>query len=256
MLDICWFSTGRDLEAYKLLLDVIEATKKKKIDGRIVLCFLNQEEGESLYSDKMIMLLKNEGIPIQALSTKKFLLQKRLSLNEGRRFFDEEVLRRIENYKFDLIFLAGYMLILSEILFEKYTILNLHPSLPGKYKGKWEEVVRKIIENEEKVFGAMIHIVSERLDEGPPVTYCKITLPEEFSSLYENVKRKDSSSYEKLFTIIRQREFAIETPLIIETLSALSKGEIKIRDKNVYWQNEKVLGGIDLTERIIGGGIG
>lgn len=251
MFEICWFSTGRDEEALKLLTNVVDATKTGKISGKISLCFFNREIGESHYSDKMIEIAKNENIPTETLSTKRFLEEKGLSLSEGRKLFDEEVLKRIQTYKFDLIFLAGYMLIVSEVLFERFTILNLHPSLPGKYKGKWEDVIRKTIENGERSFGAMIHIVSDKLDEGPPVTYCKITLSgDKISSLYEKAKMGEKKSFEKLFRIIREKEFSIEAPLIIETLSALSRGKITIKGKSVYWQGKEVKEGVDITNSI------
>jgi len=253
MLQICWFSTGRDDAALELFKEALSATKTKKIDGKISLCFINREIGESETSDRMIKLVRSEKIPLETLSTNRFLNERGLSLKEGRMLFDEEVLRRIEKYRFDLIFLAGYMLIVSPVLFERFQILNLHPSLPGKYKGKWEDVIRKIIENGERSFGAMIHLVTERLDEGPPVTYCKLTIDEEeYSSLYEEAKRGNESSYKRLFMLIRERELTIELPLVIETLSALSRGNIEIKGKRVYMGKKEVKGGVDLTEIIVG----
>lgn len=253
MIDICWFSTGRDEEAIKLLRDVIEATKKGKIKGRIALCFLNREIGESSSSDRMIEEIKASNIPVETLSSKRFLQKNNLTLNEGRTLYDQQVLRRIQKYHFDFIFLAGYMLIISNVLFERFTILNLHPSLPGKYKGKWEDVIRRTIEDGERSFGAMIHIVSEKLDEGPPVTYCKAELSgDRISLLFEEAKRGNSTSFDELFRTIREKEFSIETPLILETLSALSTGELRIIGKDVYWMGKRVEGGVDLTERIMG----
>ncbi|MCS7280024.1 MAG: hypothetical protein NZ583_00125 [Desulfobacterota bacterium] len=254
MLNICWFSTGRDEEAFKLLVDVVHATKTKKIDGRISLCFFNRDPEESIYSQRMVEFAKTEGIPCEILSTREFLFKKGLSLKEGRRLFDEEVLKIIENYRFDLIFLAGYMLIVSEVLFDRFTILNLHPSLPGRHKGKWEDVIKKVIENGETTFGAMIHIVDGTLDGGPCVTFCKSEVSEnEVLSLYEGAKRKEKEAFEKLFWLIREREFRLETPLIIETLSLLSKGKIRILGKKVYFEGKEIQGGIDITDLIVYG---
>ncbi|MCX7856723.1 MAG: formyltransferase family protein [Deltaproteobacteria bacterium] len=257
MLEICWFSTGRDEEALMLLDQAIQAVKSKKINGKISLCFLNRELGESYHSDKLIELAKKGGIPVETLSTKRFLSEKGLSLNEGRKLFDEEVLKRIERYRFDLIFLAGYMLIVSDTLFDRYTVLNLHPSLPGKYKGKWEDVITKIIENGEKSFGAMIHIVTDRLDEGPTVAYCKVSVSgDEIDSLYEKAQKGDKLSFHKLFRLIREKEFSLETPLIMETLSAISYGKIKIMGKKVFFENQELVNGVDLTHTILKNGMG
>jgi len=51
---------------------------------------------------------------------------------------------------------------------------------------------------------------------------------------------------------MRQVEFSIETPLIIKTLSMLSRGIIEIRDKSVRYGGKIVTDGIDITQEICG----
>jgi len=248
-MKICWFTTGRDKEALTLLQEVNDAIEKKAIDGEITLLFMNRDKGESPVSDEVVAYAEEKKIPVELFSTKRFLEGRGLKLSEGREIFDAEVRSRISRYDFDIIFLAGYMLIVSQVLFEPYIVINLHPSLPNAYKGKWEDVIRNTIEDGERTFGAMIHMVDASLDEGAPVSFVKLALEGyEIDNFYDNAFRGDASSKDRLFKIMRSQEFAIETPLIIHTLSLLSTGEITIDDKKVYHKGTELRGGVDITE--------
>lgn len=248
-MKICWFTTGRDKEALTLLREVNDAIGKRAIEGEIALLFMNRERGESPVSDEVIAYAEEKHIPVELFSTKRFLEGRGLKLSEGRELFDAEVRSRIARYDFDIIFLAGYMLIVSQVLFEPYVVINLHPSLPKAYKGKWEDVIRNTIEDGERNFGAMIHMVDASLDEGTPVSFVKLVLEGyEINTYYDNAFRGDATSKERLFNIMRGQEFAIETPLIIHTLSLLSTGEITVDDKKVYYKGKELKGGVDITE--------
>jgi folate-dependent phosphoribosylglycinamide formyltransferase PurN len=248
---ICWFTTGRDKEAFTLLREVHHAIEEQVIHGEISLVFMNREKGESPISDEIITFVEKKGIPVELLSSKRFFEERRLKVSDGRSLFDGQVKSKIGGYDFDIIFLAGYMLILSHVLFEPYAVLNLHPSLPKAYKGKWEDVINETIEHGEKTFGAMIHMVDATLDEGAPVSYVKLALKgDEIDELYRNVYRGDKSAKERLFHIMREAEFAVETPLIINTLALISTQGINIASKKVYYHGAPVEGGVDITGEV------
>jgi phosphoribosylglycinamide formyltransferase-1 len=250
-MKLCWFTTGRDKEALTLIQDVYKATEEGIIDGEITLLFMNREREESIISDKIISFAEERQIPIELLSSKRFFDKKGLKITEGRAIFDSEIRRRLERYDFDLIFLAGYMLILSNLIFEPYLVLNLHPSLPNAYKGRWEDVMRKTVEDGERQFGAMVHIVNELLDEGPCVSYAKLSLEGGLiEELYNNVYRGDSTSRDFLCHIMRNQEFAIETPLLSRP-SLCFQGELTIVDKKVYFRSKEVKEGVDITEGLL-----
>ncbi len=252
-MKICWFTTGRDKEAFTILKDVSDAIERKVIQGEITLLFMNRERYESPISDEIITFAEKKGIPVELISSKKFLEEQSLTIREGRTLFDGKVKVKIEKYNFDIVFLAGYMLILSHVLFEPYPVLNLHPSLPNAYKGKWEDVIRNTIEDGEKTFGAMIHMVDASLDEGAPVSYAKLSLQGDgIDELYNNARNGDMAAKDTLFSIMREREFAIEIPLIIHTLSLISKGVIQIQGKRVYYKGKLAADGVDITEEVKG----
>lgn len=240
---ICWFTTGRDEEALLLFKDILSAIDGGLIEGKIPLLFLNRNKGDGPFVDRIIEEAEKRSIPCELLSSRGFIFPR------DRVLFDSLVKKRLENYEFDIIFLAGYMLIVSFLLFDSYTILNLHPSLPGTYKGSWEEVIEKVIENKDKTYGAMVHLVTERLDEGPPVTYVKFDI-EGVEEYYDRIQKGERQAYIELFKKIRNKEFSLERPLILKTLSLISKREIEIKGREVFFKGERVTGGIDLTSLI------
>jgi hypothetical protein len=91
-------------------------------------------------------------------------------------------------------------------------------------------------------------MVDASLDGGIPVAYAKLELyGDQVEELYKNAYRGDSTSKEKLFRIMREREFSIEAPLIIKTLSLISRGYISIENKKIYYKGKLIDGGIDIT---------
>jgi phosphoribosylglycinamide formyltransferase 1 len=251
-MKICWFTTGRDKDALTLLKDVYDAIEKGVIKGEITLVFMNRERNESETSDEIIEFVEQKGITIELLSTKRFLAERGLKLSEARDLFYNEVKSKIEKYDFDMIFLAGYMLIIGPALLDRYLIINIHPSLPGAYKGKWEDVIMDTIRDGVKHFGAMVHVVDAVLDEGPPISFARLALEgPEINELYDNAHQGDKVSEDRLFHIMREREFAVETPLIIQTLAMLSNNEIVVKDKKVFYKGVEVDEGVDITENVL-----
>ena len=61
------------------------------------------------------------------------------------------------------------------VLIQKFRIINLHPAPPGGPKGTWQEVIWETLRKRLPEAGAQIHVVTEALDEGPPLTY--VTFP-------------------------------------------------------------------------------
>ena len=51
-------------------------------------------------------------------------------------------------------------------------MINLHPAAPGGPAGTWQEVIWQLIGNEAEETGVMMHMVTPKLDKGPPVAYC------------------------------------------------------------------------------------
>jgi phosphoribosylglycinamide formyltransferase 1 len=248
----CWFTTGADKEAFTLLKDIHSAMEENVADGEIALVFVNKDRGEAPDSDDVIAFAEEKDIPVELLSSKKFLEGQGLKPAEGRKFFDAQVKARIEKYDFDSIFLAGYRPILSPILFETFPVFNLHPSLPNSYKGKREDVIGGTIKDGKRSFGAMIHVVDASLAAGPPLSFVKLVLEGRgFEEFYNNAYRGDRTSFDHLFKFIREAGCAAEAPLVAQTFSLLSKGIMAVVDGRVCCNNEPAPSGVDMTDRVL-----
>ena len=72
MLNIGWFSTGRDEAARQLLQVVQESINAGEIEGKINFVFSNRETGESEESDLFFELVRSYDIPLICFSHRKF----------------------------------------------------------------------------------------------------------------------------------------------------------------------------------------
>ncbi len=243
MLNIGWFSTGRDEAARQLLQAVQDKSHSGDINGKISFVFSNREPGEAKESDLFFELVRSYNIPLVCLSHKKFKTTGQEK--EWRIKYDREVNKKIEPFAPDLCVLAGYMLIVSEELCQKYDMINLHPAPPGGPTGSWQEVIWALIQNKADTAGAMMHLVTPELDRGPVVSYCLFSTK---GAPFAEYWRKDNK--DMLFRLIRQHELAREFPLITLTLQALSRGEVGIKDRRVIDIQGKLISGYNLSGKI------
>jgi len=246
LLNIGWLSTGRDEAARQLLQAVQDKSHRGDINAKISFVFSNREPGES---DLLFELVRSYNIPLVCLSHRKFKTTKEeedLGIKQAWRIkYDREVSKKIESFAPDLCVLAGYMLIVSEELCQKYDMINLHPAPPGGPTGSWQEVIWTLIQNKADTAGAMIHLVTSELDRGPVISYCVFSIKGEPFTEYWRRDDKDM-----LFPLIRHHELAREFPLIILTLQALSRGEVGIKGKRVIDAQGNLISGYNLSGKV------
>ena len=89
-----------------------------------------------------------------------------------REEFNEALINKLDEYKLDLIVLAGCMVVLPETLIKKYPnkIINIHPALIPSFCGTGYyglHVHEKVLERGVKLTGATVHFVDAGTDTGP-----------------------------------------------------------------------------------------
>ena len=243
MLNIGWFSTGRDEAARQLLQAVQDKIHSGEINGEISFVFSNRELGEAKESDLFFELVRSYNIPLVCFSHKKFKAS--VEEQDWRLKYDKEVNKRIQQFAPDFCVLAGYMLIVGEELCQQYDMINLHPAPPGGPTGSWQEVIWALIQNKAATAGAMMHLVSPELDKGPVISYCLFSIKGAPFDQYWQGRDKNM-----LFQLIREHEVAREFPLIILTLQSLSRGEVGIKDGRVIDAQGRPTEGYDLSAKI------
>jgi len=265
MLRLGWFSTARGQTSPKLLRAVQEAIQSGRLRARIEVVFCNREAGEDPNTDRFLELVRSYGIPLVCYSYRRFRRERGLPpvrqgepLPPWRREYDREVMRLLEPYSFDIGVLAGYMLIVSDVMCERYPLLNLHPAPPGGPVGVWQEVIWQLIAVKAERSGVTMHLATPEVDRGPPVTYCLYSLRgPSFDPLWREVEgrsvlevRATEGEENSLFQEIRRQGVARELPMVVETLRALAEGRVSVRGKEVLDATGRPIPGLDLSPEI------
>ena len=89
-----------------------------------------------------------------------------------RASFNNGLLEAIDSFSPDLVVLAGFLVVIPEIVIKKYEgrIINIHPSLIPSFCGKGYyglKVHKAALERGVKVSGATVHFVDAGTDTGP-----------------------------------------------------------------------------------------
>lgn len=156
---------------------LIDAVLENKIDGEIVFVASNRMKAYGLER------ARNAGIDAECIKDEALLISK------------------LEEYKVDLIVLAGYLAILSSDFINKFEnkIINIHPSLIPSFCGSGMygiHVHEAAFARGVKVSGATVHFVSSVVDGGPIIMQRAIDIsmcqsPEEIQQLIlNNVEHK------------------------------------------------------------------
>ncbi len=104
-------------------------------------------------------------IPTHVLSHKQF---------SSREEFDQALSNIIDQYKPEIVILAGFMRILGTEFTHQYSgkMLNIHPSLLPKFQGL--NTHQRAIEAKENQHGVSVHFVTEQLDGGPIIAQTSV----------------------------------------------------------------------------------
>jgi folate-dependent phosphoribosylglycinamide formyltransferase PurN len=238
MLRIAWFTTARGPGSRNLFLRVVEAIRSGSLDAEISVVFSNRSPGEAPATDSFFDLVREYGAPLVTLSSVSFRKEHggKLSrpgepLPEWRQDFDETVAGLLAPYDFQIGVLAGYMLITTDSLCERYPLLNLHPAAPNGPEGVWQDVIRQLVREGADSSGVQIQRATSNVDRGPLVSYCTYTIRGTgidylWAGHYPGTG--DISEESPLFQEIRRRGMVREAPLMVETLRAVAAGRIDI----------------------------
>ncbi len=237
-LKLGWFSTGRGEGSYGLLKAALDAIESGALNARIEFVFCNREKGQAAGSDRFIDFAESHGIPIVTLSSRRFRREHdNRPWAELREEFDLAVLKLIERFDVDMTVNAGYMLI-APLLCREHLMINLHPALPDGPAGMWQNVIWELISGKAEESGAMVHIVTEEVDGGPVLSFCRFsTRSGEFDRSWEELGgrsvpelKAEAGEDHPLFIGLRQIGLVRERPLVVETLKAIASGTISLED--------------------------
>ena len=188
---VCVSGGGTDLQS------IIDACEAGKINGEIRLVISNRKKAYGLERARL------HGIQAEWIKD------------------EDEILKRFEEEKIDVVVLAGYLAIVGDKLIEQYKnrIINIHPSLipsfcgPGFYGMHVHEAVFK---RGVKVSGATVHFVTGEVDGGPII-------------LQRAVDISDLETPEDL----QARVLEIEPEILPEAVALYCEGRVSVENERV-----------------------
>ncbi len=188
---VCVSGGGTDLQS------IIDACEAGKINGQIRLVVSNRKKAYGLERARL------HGIQAEWIKD------------------EDEILKRFEEEKIDVVVLAGYLAIVGDKLLAQYKnrIINIHPSLipsfcgPGFYGMHVHEAVFK---RGVKVSGATVHFVTGEVDGGPII-------------LQRAVDISDLETPED----IQARVLEIEHEILPEAVALYCEGRVSVENERV-----------------------
>lgn len=274
---IGWLSTGRDEAARRLLEEVVRRAASDGLPLEIACVFCDREPGESEESDRFIETARGLGFDVATVSSAASWRRWRervagcevdpVACRElWREQFHDEVMWELRFRRVDVLVLAGYMLVASPQLCERYPMLNLHPALPGGPTGTWQDVIWELLRTRASETGAMMHLATPELDRGPAIAFFRFAVTgDEWDPLWRRYLTKEErlgldgvrdveGEAEPLFAEIRRRGEEREIPLLYQTVRQFVLGDLCADEGVVYARNpvtgERLDLPIDLTARV------
>ena len=147
--------SGSNLQA------LIDACERGRIDGRIVAVISNRPAVKGLER------ARRHGIPALTIDHTDY---------PDRAGFDAALAATIDDFRPDLVVLAGFMRILTEPFVARYAgrMLNIHPSRLPKYQGLHTH--QRALDAGDTEHGASVHFVTAELDGGPVVLQSRLPI--------------------------------------------------------------------------------
>jgi phosphoribosylglycinamide formyltransferase-1 len=128
-----------------------------------------------------------------------------------REVYDRQVAAVLQEYRVDLICLAGYMRLLSPFFVAAFPerILNIHPSLLPAFPGL--ESQKQALEHGVKFAGCTVHFVDENLDAGPIILQAVVPVldDDDERALSERILKEEHRIYSEAVKIVLEGKYQI-----------------------------------------------
>ncbi len=148
---------------------IIDAIENGHINGEIVVVISDREGAFGLER------AEKHGIAGITINRKDY---------KNKDEFFNILMDKLEEYKVELIVLAGFLTILSQGFVERFKnrIINVHPALIPAFCGDGyygEKVHKAVLDYGVKISGATVHFVDEKADAGPVILQEAVTVSED-----------------------------------------------------------------------------
>ena len=188
---------------------LIDAQERGEIKGGKISCVISSKE--DAYA---LERAAKAGIPSVVLPRKEYA---------DKKAYSQAILEELNRQKADLVVLAGFMIILDEVVTKAYPykIINVHPALIPSFCGEGYyglKVHEKALEYGVKISGATIHFVNEEADAGAIILQGAVDIANDETP--ETLQKKIMEN--------------VEWKLLPKAVSLFCEDRITIRDGKAY----------------------
>jgi len=193
---------------------LIDATVSGRIRAQIVGVISNVPSAYALERARLA------GIPTQVVDHRQFA---------DRAGFEAEVSNVIQEWKAELILLAGFMRVLTPAFVNRYSgqMINIHPSLLPAYRGL--NTHARVLATGDRMHGCSIHFVTSDLDAGAVIAQAitNVLPTDDLPTLTQKVRKLEHHIY----------------PLVV---SWIAVGRIALLGNKVYLDGQELTNPVSL----------
>ncbi|MGB2635789.1 MAG: phosphoribosylglycinamide formyltransferase [Candidatus Acidiferrum sp.] len=136
-----------------------------------------------------------------------------------REAYDRQVVAVLQEFRVDLICLAGYMRLLSPYFVAAFPqkILNIHPSLLPSFPGL--ESQKQALEHGVRFAGCTVHFVDENLDAGPIIQQAVVPVldSDDEQTLAQRILNEEHRIYSEAVKFILEGKWRIAGRRVLRT---------------------------------------
>ncbi len=195
---------------------LIDATQSGRIRAQIVGVISNVPSAYALERARLA------GIPTQVVDHRQFA---------DRASFEAEVSNVIQEWKAELILLAGFMRVLTPSFVNRYSgqMINIHPSLLPAYRGL--NTHARVLATGDRMHGCSIHFVTSDLDAGTVIAQAvtNVLPTDDLPTLTQKVRKLEHYIY----------------PLVVSWIAA---GRIALLGNKVYLDGQELQSPINIYQ--------
>ena len=179
--------TGSNMQA------LVKACKLPDFGANVAVVIANKSTATGL------TWAKEQGLNTVLIDSTKFALQK-----NSRLAFEQELQNVLQNFKVELICLAGFMRLLTGWFIEQWPqkIINIHPSLLPNFKGA--NAVFDALQAKASQTGCTTHFVVEEMDAGPIILQQSVPIDknDNLESLKAKILQQEHQIYPETLKIV------------------------------------------------------
>jgi|HigsolmetaAR204D_1030405.scaffolds.fasta_scaffold00125_11 phosphoribosylglycinamide formyltransferase-1 len=185
---------------------IVDAVRRGELDADIRLLVCDKPQA------KVVERAKTAGIEVFAFRPKDYA---------SREAYEEEILRLLNERRIDLIVMAGYMRLITDVLLVPYEgrIINIHPSLLPSFPGT--DGIGDAFRHGVRVTGVTVHYVDGGMDTGPIIAQRPVI-----------VETDDT------LDTLAAKIHAVEHELYPQVIGAIRDGRVRLEGRKVIWSGK------------------